>query len=125
MVRLPRLMISAPGSGHGKTTVATGLMAALRAEGLAVGLDRSTRFAAAVRIADPVSNAELYWCGRVTLVADPSEGWEDGAELLHEIRIRPLVEIELLRRDVRVERVDPDAERQAESTPRSRPPVPA
>ncbi|GAA2485586.1 cobyrinate a,c-diamide synthase [Terrabacter carboxydivorans] len=33
---LPRLVVAAPGSGHGKTTVATGLMAALRARGLAV-----------------------------------------------------------------------------------------
>jgi cobyrinic acid a,c-diamide synthase len=33
---LPRVVIAAPGSGHGKTTVATGLMAALRAEGLQV-----------------------------------------------------------------------------------------
>ncbi len=33
---LPRLIIAAPGSGHGKTTVATGLMGALRAEGLEV-----------------------------------------------------------------------------------------
>jgi cobyrinic acid a,c-diamide synthase len=30
---LPRVVIAAPGSGQGKTTVATGLMAALRAEG--------------------------------------------------------------------------------------------
>ena len=30
---LPRLMIAAPGSGHGKTTVATGLMGALAAAG--------------------------------------------------------------------------------------------
>ena len=30
---LPRLVITAPGSGHGKTTVATGLMGALRAAG--------------------------------------------------------------------------------------------
>jgi cobyrinic acid a,c-diamide synthase len=30
---LPRLVIAAPGSSHGKTTVATGLMAAWRAEG--------------------------------------------------------------------------------------------
>ncbi len=36
MVSLPRLVIAAPGSGHGKTTVATGLMAALRDRGLAV-----------------------------------------------------------------------------------------
>jgi cobyrinic acid a,c-diamide synthase len=36
MVTLPRILIAAPGSGHGKTTVATGLMAALRREGLEV-----------------------------------------------------------------------------------------
>ncbi len=34
--RLPRLVIAAPGSGHGKTTVATGLMGALTAIGLKV-----------------------------------------------------------------------------------------
>ena len=33
---LPRLVITAPASGHGKTTVATGLMGALRGEGLEV-----------------------------------------------------------------------------------------
>jgi cobyrinic acid a,c-diamide synthase len=33
MVSLPRLVIAAPGSGHGKTTIATGLMAALVAAG--------------------------------------------------------------------------------------------
>ncbi|MEO6997899.1 MAG: cobyrinate a,c-diamide synthase [Terracoccus sp.] len=37
ITRLPRLVVAAPASGHGKTTVATGLMAALRREGLAVG----------------------------------------------------------------------------------------
>ena len=36
MVSLPRLVVGAPASGHGKTTIATGLMAALRARGLAV-----------------------------------------------------------------------------------------
>ena len=36
MVSLPRVVIAAPGSGHGKTTVATGLLAALRERGLAV-----------------------------------------------------------------------------------------
>jgi cobyrinic acid a,c-diamide synthase len=36
MVSLPRLVVAAPASGHGKTTVATGLMAALRERGLAV-----------------------------------------------------------------------------------------
>ncbi|MEV5412798.1 hypothetical protein AB0K60_28680 [Thermopolyspora sp. NPDC052614] len=33
---VPRLVIAAPSSGGGKTTVATGLMAALRARGLRV-----------------------------------------------------------------------------------------
>ena len=36
MVTLPRLVIAAPASGHGKTTVATGLMTALRRAGHAV-----------------------------------------------------------------------------------------
>jgi cobyrinic acid a,c-diamide synthase len=36
MVGIPRLVVAAPASGHGKTTVATGLMAALRARGLVV-----------------------------------------------------------------------------------------
>ncbi|MDO7867989.1 cobyrinate a,c-diamide synthase [Nocardioides jiangxiensis] len=33
---LPRFVVAAPGSGHGKTMIATGLMAALRARGLEV-----------------------------------------------------------------------------------------
>src|SRR5580704_1153099 len=36
MVAVPRLVIAAPASGSGKTTVACGLMAAIRARGLAV-----------------------------------------------------------------------------------------
>jgi cobyrinic acid a,c-diamide synthase len=36
MVDTPRLVIAAPASGHGKTTVATGLLAAFAARGLAV-----------------------------------------------------------------------------------------
>src|SRR5699024_5938324 len=36
MVTLPRVVVAAPASGHGKTTVATGLMAALRRAGHAV-----------------------------------------------------------------------------------------
>jgi cobyrinic acid a,c-diamide synthase len=36
MVTIPRLVIAAPGSGHGKTSVATGLLAALRQRGLKV-----------------------------------------------------------------------------------------
>ena len=33
---IPRVVIAAPGSGHGKTSIATGLLAALRQRGLAV-----------------------------------------------------------------------------------------
>jgi cobyrinic acid a,c-diamide synthase len=36
VVRIPRLVVAAPASGAGKTTVATGLMAALAGRGLAV-----------------------------------------------------------------------------------------
>jgi len=36
MVTIPRVVIGAPGSGHGKTSVATGLLGALRARGLRV-----------------------------------------------------------------------------------------
>jgi len=36
MVTVPRLVIAAPGSGHGKTSVATGLLAALRERGMKV-----------------------------------------------------------------------------------------
>jgi cobyrinic acid a,c-diamide synthase len=36
VVSLPRLLVAAPGTGQGKTTIASGLMAALRATGLAV-----------------------------------------------------------------------------------------
>lgn len=36
MVGLPRLLVAAPSTGQGKTTIATGLMAALRAQGLEV-----------------------------------------------------------------------------------------
>ncbi|MGH3354238.1 MAG: cobyrinate a,c-diamide synthase, partial [Nocardioides sp.] len=36
MVSLPRLVVAAPSTGSGKTTVATGLMAALRAGGAVV-----------------------------------------------------------------------------------------
>jgi cobyrinic acid a,c-diamide synthase len=36
MVTIPRVVIAAPGSGHGKTTVTTGLLGALRGRGLKV-----------------------------------------------------------------------------------------
>ncbi|CAM2904186.1 cobyrinate a,c-diamide synthase [Saccharomonospora xinjiangensis] len=36
VMRIPRVVVAAPATGHGKTSVATGLMAALRARGLVV-----------------------------------------------------------------------------------------
>lgn len=36
MVTVPRVVVAAPGSGHGKTSIATGLLAALRSRGLTV-----------------------------------------------------------------------------------------
>src|ERR687884_1391670 len=36
MSRVPRLVVAAPASGHGKTTVATGLLAAFAARGVTV-----------------------------------------------------------------------------------------
>jgi cobyrinic acid a,c-diamide synthase len=36
MVTIPRVVIAAPGSGHGKTSITTGLLAALRSRGLTV-----------------------------------------------------------------------------------------
>lgn len=66
--------------GHGPWTgtvdlaaVAGTLGAALHAEGLPVGPDRSERFARAVTVMRPATLRELYWCGLVTLVSDPEQ----------------------------------------------------
>jgi len=46
---------------------------ALHAAGLSVGPDRTTRFASAVTLVEPVTNRQLYWCALATLVADPAD----------------------------------------------------
>ncbi|MFJ2113707.1 cobyrinate a,c-diamide synthase [Streptomyces sp. NPDC087850] len=76
MVNIPRLVIAAPASGSGKTTVATGLMAAFSERGLAVSPHKvgpdyidpgyhalavsSSRTGAAAR---PGRNLDAYMCG--------------------------------------------------------------
>jgi len=47
--------------------------ALLRAEGVAVGADRSARFAQAITVACPHSMSELYRCALATLVSSPAE----------------------------------------------------
>jgi hypothetical protein len=53
--------------------VAARFGAAVRAAGLPVGPERCERFAAAVRLAGPVTTGELYWCALATLVSDPAQ----------------------------------------------------
>lgn len=53
--------------------VAARFAARLRAEGVAVGVERAARFARAVMLVAPSSTAELYRCALATLVASPAE----------------------------------------------------
>ena len=72
MVNVPRLVVAAPASGHGKTTVATGMMAALTARGMAVsghkaGPDYIDPGYHALATGRPARNLDPVLCGADTI----------------------------------------------------------
>ncbi|MCX4968578.1 cobyrinate a,c-diamide synthase [Streptomyces sp. NBC_00654] len=85
MVSVPRLVIAAPASGSGKTTVATGLMAAFAARGLAVsphkvGPDYIDPGYHALATGRPGRNLDAYMCG-TDLIAPLFAHGADGCDL--------------------------------------------
>jgi cobyrinic acid a,c-diamide synthase len=85
MVAVPRLVIAAPASGSGKTTVACGLMAALRARGLAVsghkvGPDYIDPGYHALATGRPARNLDPFLCGE-DLIAPLFLHGAQGAEI--------------------------------------------
>jgi len=85
MVAIPRLVIAAPASGCGKTTVACGLMAALRARGLAVsghkvGPDYIDPGYHALATGRPPRNLDPFLCGE-DLIAPLFRHGADGAQV--------------------------------------------
>jgi len=85
MVALPRLIIAAPASGCGKTTVACGLMAALRGRGLAVsghkvGPDYIDPGYHAVATGRPPRNLDPFLCGE-GLIAPLFQHGATGAQI--------------------------------------------
>ncbi len=85
MVAIPRLVIAAPASGSGKTTVACGLMAAMRARGLVVsghkvGPDYIDPGYHALATNRPARNLDPFLCGEA-LIAPLFLHGADGAQL--------------------------------------------
>jgi cobyrinic acid a,c-diamide synthase len=65
---LPRIVVAAPGAGHGKTTIATGIMAALRERGIEVagfkiGPDFTDASRHALATGRPGRNLDPFLCG--------------------------------------------------------------
>ena len=60
-------------AGFDLAAAVAGLAQLLHQAGIPVSPDRAGRLAVAVSVADPATNDELYWLGRVTLASTPTE----------------------------------------------------